>query len=114
MVGAGVSNENVTALSSAPPTTPLVAAGIVAVYVVALARSKILPRLRNVSLAHGMMTDGGAVALADNKAAFAHLDTLDLTGNYIRNVAPVRGICKTVMTEQREWDDEYRYVALAE
>jgi uncharacterized protein (TIGR02996 family) len=82
--------------------------------VVALARSKILPRLRSVSLAHGMMTDDGAAAIADNKAAFAHLDTLDLTGNYIRDVARVRGICKTVMTEQREWDEQYRYVALAE
>jgi uncharacterized protein (TIGR02996 family) len=84
--------------------------------VVALARSKILPRLRSVSLAHGMMTDGGAEALAANKAAFAHLDTLDLTGNYLRpaGVALVRGICKNVMTEQRDWDDEYRYVALAE
>ena len=80
----------------------------------ALVKSPLLPRLRQLSLAHGMMTDAGAQALATHADAFAHLDVLDLTGNYIQDVEPVRRICKSVLVEQRDWDDDYRYVALGE
>jgi uncharacterized protein (TIGR02996 family) len=80
--------------------------------VAALAGSKILPRLREVSLAHGMMTDDGVRVLTEHADAFEHLDLLDLRGNFIRG--PIPAICKQVVGWQREWHDGQRYVALAE
>jgi hypothetical protein len=46
-----------------------------------LARSPLLPRLRELSLALGTLTDAGAAALARQARAFAHLEVLDLECN---------------------------------
>jgi uncharacterized protein (TIGR02996 family) len=82
--------------------------------VTALVHSKLLPRLRELSLAHGMMTDAGAAALVKHADAFQHLDLLDVSGNYVREQVANLRVCKRVIDKQRAWDDEYRYVALSE
>ena len=86
--------------------------------VAALAPSKLLPRLSELSLAHGMMTDAGAQTIATHADAFKHLAQLDLSNNYLTSagLAAVRGVCQVLSEEQREYDagDDNRYVALAE
>jgi uncharacterized protein (TIGR02996 family) len=51
--------------------------------VAAVARSRILPRLANLDLSHGTIGDEGAQTVLADAAAFAHLETLDLSHNYI-------------------------------
>ncbi|MDQ3336198.1 MAG: TIGR02996 domain-containing protein [Myxococcota bacterium] len=83
--------------------------------VAALAPSKVLSRIKALSLAHGMMTDAGAQLVATHADAFKHLTQLDLSNNYITSAGldAVRGVCPITSEEQREGDD-YRYPALAE
>lgn len=82
----------------------------------ALATSRLLPRLAELDLAHGMMTDAGAQTIAKHPDAFRHLAKLDLSNNFLttEGVNAVRGVCPIVSNEQRNPDDDYRYVALAE
>src|SRR5262249_40951109 len=47
-----------------------------------LARSKLLPHLRELDLSLGCMTDAGARALARHRDAFRHLDRLNVSLNY--------------------------------
>lgn len=80
-----------------------------------LGESKVLPRLTELSLAYGTMTDAGARALADHKDAFAHLKVLDLRGNCLSSegIAAVETLCPEVITEEQKSPDE-RYVSLSE
>jgi uncharacterized protein (TIGR02996 family) len=49
----------------------------------ALAKSKILPRVRSVDLSMGTLHGPGAEAIVKNAAKFQHLESLDLDENYI-------------------------------
>jgi uncharacterized protein (TIGR02996 family) len=81
----------------------------------ALAPSPLLSRIRELSFAHGLMTDAGAQAIAAHADAYKHLASLDLSNNYISSdgIAAVRSVCPITSREQRDGED-YRYVALAE
>jgi uncharacterized protein (TIGR02996 family) len=86
----------------------------------ALASSPLLPRLRTLDLSLGTLTTEGAKAMADRRAAFAHLERLDVSDNLLDSggVRALRGLCKKVVIgEQREieewWEDD-RYVAVGE
>lgn len=81
-----------------------------------LGSAKILPRLREVSLKYGTMTDDGARALASNKAAFHHLMTLDVSENCLgsEGVGAVETLCKSVLTDEQKGGGEDRYVSLSE
>lgn len=84
----------------------------------ALAASKLVKQLTQLDLSLGCMTDVGAQALAANKAAFKHLERLDVSNNYLTKVglAAIKGIAKTVVTtKQRDDEDpEYRHPAVGE
>lgn len=83
----------------------------------ALSTSAILPRLTELSLAYGTMTDDGARALAANPAAIAHLRRLDISNNCMteEGIALLRAACDGVVgDEQKDADDENRYVSLSE
>jgi hypothetical protein len=82
----------------------------------ALVRSPILARIKSLSLAHGMLTDAGIATIVKHADAFKHLTALDITNNYATpdGVASLHGVCTIVSEEQRNPNDDYRYVALSE
>ena len=84
--------------------------------VASLAASQLLARVTEVDLSHGMLTDAGAATIAAQRDRFAHLARLDLSNNYLTasGIAAVRGVCPITEGEQRNIEDEYRYVALSE
>lgn len=82
-----------------------------------LHRAKILRQLESLDLSMGTMTSAGARALAEHKAAYAHLTSLDVTDNYLgdEGLAAVKGLCAKVdVSGQRGADDEDRYVSVGE
>ena len=83
-----------------------------------LARSKLLPQLRELDLSMGCMTDDGARALAAHRDAFAHLDRLVVSLNYLSKAgtAVLKGVAKAVEAgKQRDDNDpEYRHPAVGE
>ena len=80
-----------------------------------LAGAKVLPRLKELSLAYGTMTDAGARALANAKGALTHLQRLDVQANCLTSegIAAVEGLCLEVITDEQKGADE-RYVSLSE
>ncbi len=84
----------------------------------ALARSKLLPQLRELDLSMGCMTDAGARAIAQHRAAFQHLDRLSVALNYLSKagVATLKGVAKTLDAgKQRDDEDpEYRHPTVGE
>jgi hypothetical protein len=83
----------------------------------ALPKAKILPQLEVLDLSMGTMTDEGAQVLADNAEAFKHLKQLDVTQNLLtaRGQRLVAKLCPSVAKgNQREYDEDYRYVAVGE
>jgi uncharacterized protein (TIGR02996 family) len=84
----------------------------------ALPNAKIIKQLTHLDLSQGCMTDELAGVLAAHKNAFAHLDTLDVSENYLtkKGVASLKGLAKNVISkEQRDDDDpEYRNPSIAE
>jgi uncharacterized protein (TIGR02996 family) len=79
--------------------------------------AKLIERLRVLDLSMGTLDDEGAKILAGGKRAFAHLETLDLSDNYLTpgGIKLVKGLAKKVLVgEQREpydWDDDKRRYA---
>jgi uncharacterized protein (TIGR02996 family) len=84
----------------------------------ALAKSKLLPQLRELDLSMGCMTDEGARAIVEHKDAFKHLEKLSVALNYLSKagVATLKGALKQVDAgKQREDEDpEYRHPAVGE
>ena len=83
-----------------------------------LAPSKLLGQLRELDLSMGCLTDAGAQALAKHAAAFAHLDKLDVSHNYLTKagITALKGVAKQVVAaKQRDDEDpEYRHPAVGE
>jgi uncharacterized protein (TIGR02996 family) len=81
-----------------------------------LASSRLLPRLRVLDLSRGVLTDSDVDALVGHAAAFQHLERLDLSENLLAaRVAEVQRVFpRAHLGEQREGDDEERYVAVGE
>ncbi|HWO23580.1 MAG TPA: WGR domain-containing protein [Kofleriaceae bacterium] len=84
----------------------------------ALVKSKLLPQLRELDLSLGCMTDEGARVIAQHKAAFQHLEKLNLSLNYLSKaaIATLKGVAKSVDTSQQRADDdpEYRHPTVGE
>lgn len=87
----------------------------------ALARSKVLPRLRTLDLSKGTMAGAAAAALIHDAGAFRHLESIDLDKNLLldEELAQIRkALPKAVHGEQRDRgeDDEedIRYAAVGE
>jgi uncharacterized protein (TIGR02996 family) len=83
----------------------------------ALARSPMLPKLAELDLSLGCLTDEGAEAMAKHKDAFAHLELLDVSHSYLTGdgIATLRGCGKRVVSdEQRDRDGDDRYTAVGE
>lgn len=89
---------------------------------VALGKSKILKQLQSVDLSMGTLTAKGVEAIAADKAAFAHLDLLDISDNAIGDEAAasklLAGVCKELKIEVQDpgrvEDEDYRYTAVGE
>jgi uncharacterized protein (TIGR02996 family) len=83
-----------------------------------LARSRLLPQLRELDLSMGTMTDEGARKIVQHRDAFRHLERLSLSLNYISRAgaAALKGALKSVdVSKQREDEDpEYRHPAVGE
>ena len=89
----------------------------------ALPGAKILARLETLDLSLGTMSDAGAAALAENRAAFKKLKKLDVSQNFLtkKGVAQIKDLCGDVTAgsqkEPYDWgenDDENRYVSVGE
>ncbi len=85
----------------------------------AVAASKILPQLRSLDLSKGTMGDDGAQFILGNAKAFAHLERIDLSQNYITLSAADRLKAalgeKVIVTDQGDGEDEDdRYVQISE
>ncbi|HSK01883.1 MAG TPA: WGR domain-containing protein [Kofleriaceae bacterium] len=84
----------------------------------ALARSRLLPQLRELDLSMGTMTDAGARAIAEHRDAFKHLDRLNVSINYLSKagVAALKGVAKNLEAGQQRADEdpEYRHPAVGE
>jgi uncharacterized protein (TIGR02996 family) len=84
----------------------------------AVARAPILPRLRHLSLSHGTLGDMAAGALLEYADAFRHLETLDISNNYLAPEyhADLSRLCPHVdLSDQNLPDpDGYRYVTVSE
>jgi uncharacterized protein (TIGR02996 family) len=99
-------------LMNAPFTNELVAM---------VAGSKLLKQLTSLDLSMGTMSDEGAAELVAHRAAFAHLEELDVSDNFLsrKAIKSLSGVAKKVVAkEQREadeYDDEiHRYVSVGE
>lgn len=83
----------------------------------ALAASRILPQLESLDLSRGVATGDAARALVTHARAFRHLASLDLSANLLSDDdgARIRGaLDNVIVTEQRPFDGERRYVAVGE
>ena len=83
----------------------------------ALARSAILPRLRELDLSMGTMTDDGARALIEHADAFRHLASLNLGENWIGGdlCTQLRATLPNVTIGSQEALDDYGpYVSVGE
>ncbi len=84
----------------------------------ALAKSKLLPQLRELDLSMGTMTDEGARSIAQHRDAFKHLDRLNVSLNYLSKagVAALKGIAKNLEAgkQRADEDPEYRHPAVGE
>ncbi len=78
-----------------------------------------LKQLRTLDLSRGMMTDAGAATLVEHRAAFAQLDVLDVSDNYLSEKA-IRSLGKlarrVVAKPQKddEGDLDMRWVSVGE
>ncbi len=82
-----------------------------------LASSPLAPQLRELDLGHGTLSDLGVKGLIEHRAAFAKLESLDVSNNYLdeATLAALRTAFPTVISsEQRTAEPHHRYVALAE
>ncbi len=86
----------------------------------ALPGSKILPQLAHLDLSRGLMSDEGARTIAKHRAAFAHLDVLDVSSNYLTadGIEALKGVAKQVIignhkTVEADMPD-FRYVDVGE
>lgn len=82
-----------------------------------LAAASLTKQLTVLDLSMGCMTDKGAELMAKHKDAFAHLDKLDVSENYLTKagIAALEGVAKTVVAnEQRELEDDYRCPVVGE
>jgi uncharacterized protein (TIGR02996 family) len=87
-----------------------------------LASAKILPRLEELSLALGTMTDAGAETLVASARAFSHLKLVDLEYNFLskKGEGLIRKLAKKVLTgnqkEPWDWTEENggRYASVGE
>lgn len=87
----------------------------------AAVHSPLVKQLKVLDLSMGTMTDEGAAALAANKHAFAHLERLDLSYNYLSEagIRMVAGLCRRVVTDVQQeahsyGDRIYRYPQITE
>ncbi len=83
----------------------------------ALPDAPVLARLRVLDLSRGALTDAGARALAQQKDRLAHLERLDVADCCLSpaGVALLESLpCPVVIGEQREGDEDARYVAVGE
>jgi uncharacterized protein (TIGR02996 family) len=88
-----------------------------------LANSKLLKQLKSLDLSMGTLSEAGCQAILDHAAAFAHLESLDLSQSFVPEAMfdRLRAVCAKVnLDEQREpydWEDAEnggRYVAVGE
>ena len=83
-----------------------------------LPRARVLPQLRRLDLAMGTMTDDGARVLAASKAAFQHLEVLDVSQNYLTaaGVAALKGVARSVVSnsQREDHDPEWRHPSVGE
>jgi predicted DNA-binding WGR domain protein len=84
-----------------------------------LAESKLLSKIRHLDLSCGTLADEGAQVLLDEKKAFSHLESLDLSQNYLSDIMRerLRIAFEHVNTEDQSGDNddpEDRYVQIAE
>jgi uncharacterized protein (TIGR02996 family) len=83
-----------------------------------LAASPLLRQLTQLDLSLGCMSDAGAQALARHRAAFEHLELLDVSENFLTRagLAALEGSAKQLVAkEQRESNDpDVRYPAVGE
>lgn len=87
----------------------------------ALGTSKLLPQLKKLDLSKGTLTDAGVDAMIRAKGAFAHLQHLDLSDNYLaKSTRAATQIISAVRTKPQrtasDWGDGelHRYAALGE
>jgi uncharacterized protein (TIGR02996 family) len=84
---------------------------------VAATRAPILSRLRALDLSLGTMGADGAAAIVEHAVAFAHLDELDLSENYIPDAAceRLRAVLPNAKLAGQRHEDEYgRFVSVSE
>jgi uncharacterized protein (TIGR02996 family) len=82
-----------------------------------LPRAKVLPQLETLDLSMGAMSDEGARVLAENAKAFAHLKSLDVSRNTLTDDGQQRleQLGPNVSAgNQRDYEEDYRYVAVGE
>jgi hypothetical protein len=86
-----------------------------------LAASPVLKRLRTLDLSKGVLRDGDLDTLLRDRAAFAHLDTLDLDENQInerveelKQALPKASCAQQRVDELDEDDEDGRYAAVGE
>ncbi|HEU0031629.1 MAG TPA: hypothetical protein VFQ53_13410 [Kofleriaceae bacterium] len=83
----------------------------------ALARSAIVTRLRSLDLSHGTLDDLGVEHLLANVAAFHHLESIDVSDNFL-DAGALGRLCERLpnirSTIQRGANHGERYVALGE
>jgi len=86
----------------------------------ALPKSKLLRQLKHLDLSLGLLSDDGAKTIAAHRDAFAHLEVLDVSKNYLTpaGIRLLKGAARKIITaDQKEImadDPEFRYVSIGE
>lgn len=82
-----------------------------------IVRANILARLRKLDLSKGTLGPAGAQLILRHAGAFAHLESLDLSENYLAGptCAQLANICAAVDLRAQKTEDQYgRFVSLGE
>lgn len=82
-----------------------------------LGDAKILPRLESLDLSMGTMTDEGARSLLQHRSALKHLKRINVSDNFLSAdvITELKAIGpEIVSTDQKDNEDDYRYVTVAE
>lgn len=83
----------------------------------AIGEAKLLPQLESLNLSMGTMGDAGARSLLEHRERLKHLKSIDVSDNFLTEemIEELKGAGLPIVSrDQKDLEDDYRYVTVAE